>query len=600
MCGIVGYAGNSNATAFLTQGLCRLEYRGYDSAGIAVLDGEIKAEKTTNRITALEKKASYLTGFVGIGHTRWATHGAATAVNAHPHLSNDGNFAVVHNGIIENYAELKAELITDGFRFVSDTDTEVIPMLFQKYYKGDSKATVFEVLSRLKGSYALAILCKDLPGTVIAAKSFSPLLVGIGSGENYIASDICALNGKTDKVIYLSDGEVCFASAQKITLYGADGSEKTPEITLIGETETQADKGEFPHYMIKEITEQPRVFKETIEHYLKDGEVSFSGALPDIKSFDKIDIVACGSAFYAGMVAKYAFEELLGVQTNVEIASEYRYRRTAGGDKCLAIAISQSGETADTISAISKARAENCRTLSIVNVKQSTLSRICDSTIYTLAGPEIAVATTKGYLTQLAIIYLMAVCWAKMLNKSEKTAEKILCELKILPEKISRILKEPHKIQETAKLISESNSVFFIGRNTDYAVSLEAGLKLKEISYIHAESYPAGELKHGTISLITEGTPVIALCANKALRHKSLSNIKEVSARGGYIIACSTENDCEIEKYADTVFLIPETEDLLSPVTEVIPFQLLAYYTALYKGCDIDKPRNLAKSVTVE
>lgn len=598
MCGIVGFIGTSNAVNFLTDGLKLLEYRGYDSAGITVLsNGGFNTVKTTHRIENL--KTDSISGTNGIGHTRWATHGSATTENAHPHLSESQEFAVVHNGIIENYAELKEDLLSDGFTFHSQTDTEVIPNLLQKHYKSDLKSAVFNTLSQLKGSYAIGLLCADFPDTLIAAKSSSPLIIGLGKQENYIASDISAIKTKTDRVIYLNDGEVAFITNDSVTLYDSDSAEITPKITIIEPDDETVQKGDFPHFMLKEIYEQPRILNNLLKHYIKNGEIYIDTLSLDIKKFDRIDIVACGSAYHVGLAAKYIFEELLCKRVSVDFASEYRYKKPITDAKTLTIAISQSGETADTISAITEAKLKSSYTLAIVNVKESTLSRITDDVIYTLAGTEVAVATTKGYLTQLAVIYILAVLWAKRLNTiSDERIEKILNALAEIPQKIEAILENTDNIKSIARRLKEADSVFFIGRNTDYAVSLEAALKLKEISYIHAESYPAGELKHGTISLIEDGTPVIALCGNEKLLNKTISNIKEVSARGGFIIACADKNIQDIP--ANEIIPFPETESLLTPLTEVIPFQLLAYYTALYKGCDIDKPRNLAKSVTVE
>ncbi len=598
MCGIVGFIGTSNAVNFLTDGLKLLEYRGYDSAGITVLsDSGFNTVKTTHRIENLKTDGIY--GANGIGHTRWATHGSATTENAHPHLSENQKFAVVHNGIIENYAELKEDLLSDGFTFHSETDTEVIPCLLQKHYKSDLKSAVFNTLSQLKGSYAIGLLCADFPDTLIAAKSSSPLIIGLGKQENYIASDISAIKTKTDRVIYLNDGEVAFITNDSVTLYDSDSAEITPKITIIEPDDETVQKGDFPHFMLKEIYEQPRILNNLLKSHIKNGEIYIDTLSLDIKKFDRIDIVACGSAYHVGLAAKYIFEELLCKRVSVDFASEYRYKKPITDAKTLTIAISQSGETADTISATTEAKLKSSHTLSIVNVKESTLSRITDDVIYTLAGTEVAVATTKGYLTQLAVIYILAVLWAKRLNTiSDERIEKILTALAEIPQKIETILENTDNIKSIAQGLKEADSVFFIGRNTDYAVSLEAALKLKEISYIHAESYPAGELKHGTISLIEEGTPVIALCGNEKMLNKTISNIKEVSARGGFIIACADKNIQDIP--ANEIITFPETESLLTPLTEVIPFQLLAYYTALYKGCDIDKPRNLAKSVTVE
>jgi len=598
MCGIVGFAGTKDAFAFLKEGLKLLEYRGYDSAGITVLNKEFKTLKTINRVESLNDTAEKLSGSIGIGHTRWATHGSTTTENAHPHFSNNRKFAVVHNGIIENYVAIKEELISDGFVFESETDTEVIPNLLEKYYHGDLKSALFKVLCSLEGSYALGIICADFPDILIAAKSFSPLIIGLGMKENYISSDISAISGKTDRAIYLNDGEIAFIKSDSLTLYNSDGAEITPVITTASTAGESAEKGDFAHFMLKEIYEQPQVLRNLLNRYIKDGEIYINSLSFDIKKFDRIDIVACGSAYHVGVAAKYIFEDLLQKNVCVDFASEYRYRKPLTNGKTLTIAISQSGETADTVSAITEAKKRGSYTLSIVNTEQSTLSRITDDVIFTCAGSEIAVATTKGYLTQLTVIYLLAVLWAKRTGTvSKERLDNILKSLLEIPGKAEEILKNTDNLKSVAKKLKAATSAYFIGRNTSFAVCLEAALKLKEISYIHAESYPAGELKHGSIALIEKGTPVIVLCSKNSLLSKTVSNIKEVSARGGYITACCEDSE---DIPANEIIKIPSTENLLAPLLQVIPFQLLAYYTALYRGCDIDKPRNLAKSVTVE
>lgn len=601
MCGIVGFTGKENASPFLCKGLEKLEYRGYDSAGIALsVKGGFKVIKTSKRIeklksvVALEKSRSH----TGIGHTRWATHGAATKQNAHPHLSEDGKFAVVHNGIIENYEILKEELISEGFTFKSQTDTEVIPMLLQKYYSGDIKEAVFKTIKRLEGSYALGILCSDCPDLLIAARFFSPLIIGLGENANTIASDITAFSSEINKIIPLKDGEIAFISHDKLEMMDSNFKSIEPVLLELRSEESSADKEDYDHYMMKEIKEQPKVIEDTINCYIRNNNAVFHHLNPDeLTNINNIQIIACGSAYHAGMVAKYFFEEVLKIPVSADIASEYRYKKQIADRHTLAIAISQSGETADTIAAITKAKESGAKTLSVVNVKNSTLSKITDYVLYTLAGPEIAVATTKGYTTQLAVLYILGV-WLAEIKKTvcEKEISDIISEIKRLPRIIEESMKTEKTLKKTAKTISEAQSVFFIGRNVDYAVALEGSLKLKEISYIHSESYPAGELKHGTLSLVEKDTPIIALCAFTRLKNKTESNIKEAAARGGNIIkfspdiGTSTENDIKI----------PETHPLLCAMTEIVPLQLLAYYTALYKGCDIDKPRNLAKSVTVE
>ena len=606
MCGIVGFTGHTPATDFLTDGLSRLEYRGYDSAGITLLDGIFKTQKTTERIDSLKEalKTLPLTGNTGIGHTRWATHGVPSIENAHPHISERGKFAVVHNGIIENYAQLKSELIADGFHFKSQTDTEVVPQLLEKYYDGDLKATVRKALDRLDGSYALGILCADFPDTLIAAKHFSPLIIGIGENENHIASDITAIVNRTKKVIFPEDGDIALITPEKVTVFDSKNREYSPEISFVGWDVAAAEKGGYEHFMMKEIKEQPDAVRQTVESRIKGREIVFENLSIDeqkLKSFNRIQIIACGSAYHAGVVAKYVFEELLRLPTEVDIASEYRYRSPLADSNTLCIAISQSGETADTLSALKAAKEKGAHTLAIVNVVGSSIAKAADDIIYTWAGPEIAVATTKGYTTQLSVIYMFTIWAARLLNSCKSdTVEEIFEELIKLPQNIEKALLCEEEIKELAKPVAQKECMFFIGRNTDYAATLEASLKLKEISYIHSESYAAGELKHGTISLIEEGKTVFALCANKKLTAKTVSNIKEVMARGGSIIACTTEGNCDVKEAAEKVIFIPDTHPLLTPVLEIIPFQLIAYYTALYKGCDIDKPRNLAKSVTVE
>lgn len=607
MCGIVGFTGKSNAVPVLLEGLERLEYRGYDSAGIATLhNGKISAFKAEGRIKALREclKEADTQGFTGIGHTRWATHGEPSVENAHPHLSSDGRFAVVHNGIIENYAELKQELISEGFEFVSQTDTEVIPQLMQKYYVGDLKQAVESAVGRLKGSYALGILCSDYPDTLVAVKHFSPLILGIAENSNIIASDATAIISQTSRAVYIEDGDIAFLTPDEYTVFGSDGNEAERRVTEIDWDISSAEKGGYSHFMMKEIHEQPYAVAQTLESYVHNGKIRFDGFGIDAKTleaFNEIEIVACGSAYHAGVVGKQILEELLGIPVNTELASEFRYRNPIISEKTLTIVISQSGETADTLAALREAKKRNSHTLAIVNVVGSSVARLADDVIYTRAGPEIAVATTKGYLTQLTVIYLFAI-WASRLlcRKAAAFTDELLSELLLLPEKISCVLETEESIKKRAESVKDSKSVFFIGRGIDYAVALEASLKLKEVSYIHSEAYAAGELKHGTISLIEPGRQVIALCGCKRLAEKLIGNIKEVAARGARVTVCCTEDNKSVIAEADAAVIIPDTHPLLSPMLEVIPFQLLAYYTALFNGCDIDKPRNLAKSVTVE
>lgn len=608
MCGIVGFTGKSNAAQFLLDGLDRLEYRGYDSAGIAVLDNNrFTTVKTVERIKTLKDKVEKLSdvcGCTGIGHTRWATHGAPSDANAHPHISADGRFAVVHNGIIENYIALKEELKADGVVFKSDTDTEVIPNLIQKYYDGDLFAAVSKAVSRLEGSYALGILCCEYPDTLIAVRKFSPLIIGLSESSNFIASDVTAIVSHTKDIVYIEDGDIAVLTPQSVKVYDADKNLIERAVSRISWDVAAAEKGGYDHFMMKEIVEQPNAVKQTVDSRIKNGEIVFEGLKLNREKLEKIkniDIIACGSAYHAGMVGKYVFEELLRIPTTVDYASEYRYRNPITGENTLTIIISQSGETADTLAALKEAKKRGSHTLSIVNVVGSSIANASDDVIYTWAGPEIAVATTKGYTTQLSVLYLIAIWAAKLLKTADSARiEKLLCEVQRLPELMESVLKNEPKIKEMAKHCGDPKSLFFIGRNIDYAVSLEASLKLKEISYIHSEAYAAGELKHGTISLIEKGRTVIALACYDELFEKLLSNIKEVKARGAYVIACAHEGHTEIAGEAEEVIYIPKSDPLLLATLEVIPFQLYSYYVALYKGCDIDKPRNLAKSVTVE
>ena len=608
MCGIVGFTGKKQASPFLLEGLRKLEYRGYDSAGIAVLnDNGFSLSKTVERINDLAAKTENgkkLSGFTGIGHTRWATHGAPSCENAHPHLSENGKFAVVHNGIIENYMQLKSELQSEGFVFKSQTDTEVIPQLLQKYYNGDLKDTVNTVVSKLEGSFALGILCSDYPETLVAVKKFSPLIIGVADECNIIASDVTAIVSTTKNVIYIEDGETAFLTPDKYTVYDKNGEIVEKQISVVGWDVSSAEKGGYDHFMLKEIFEQPKAIAQTVESRIKDNEIVFEDLKLDnekLKSIKNIKIIACGSAYHAGVVGKYVFEEMLRIPTEVDLASEFRYRNPIVNSETLAIVISQSGETADTLAALKKAKENGAHILSVVNVVGSSIAKASDDVIYTWAGPEIAVATTKGYSTQLAVLYLIAIWWAKRLNTvNREYIDKMLYELRLLPQKTEEILKNSEKIKTMAEHLKQTESLFFIGRNIDYAVAMEASLKLKEISYIHSEAYAAGELKHGTISLIEEDKTVIALCGYEKLKEKMLSNIKEVNARGAYVIACTTENNTLFNDEAKEIIFIPETHPLLLASLEVIPFQLYAYYVSVEKGCDVDKPRNLAKSVTVE
>lgn len=608
MCGIVGFAGNSPAAPFLLDGLKRLEYRGYDSAGIAVSDGgNISATKTVGRIKSLAEKTdngNSVKGFTGIGHTRWATHGAPNIPNAHPHLSGDGKFAVVHNGIIENYTELKKALTDDGVVFLSETDTEVVPHLLQKYYNGDIVSTVKAVTNMLEGSFALGIICTDYPNTVVAAKKFSPLIVGLKSGSNIIASDVTAISSVTKDIAYLDDGDIAVLTPECVKFYDSLGNEKEKTVSQISWDVSAAEKGGFDHFMMKEIFEQPNAVKQTLSGRIKNGSVAFEGfnlTAEKLKNINRIVIVACGSAYHAGIVGKYVIEDMTRIPCEVDLASEFRYRSPIINEKTLTVVISQSGETADTLAALNEAKRLGSHVISIVNVVGSSIANAADDVIYTYAGPEIAVATTKGYTTQVVSLYLFAAWCAKALaTLDDKEISEFLNGVQALPQKIEEVLKQKDEIAEIAKNKDDSDSLFFIGRNLDYAVSLEASLKLKEISYIHSEAYAAGELKHGTISLIEEGRTVIALSCFEDLSGKMLSNIKEVASRGAFVIGCSFEGNTELCKEVNKTIYVPRVDSRLLASVEVIPFQIYAYYIALNRGLDIDKPRNLAKSVTVE
>ena len=607
MCGIVGFTGTRQAAPVLLGGLERLEYRGYDSAGIAVLhDAAIQVEKVSGRIAKLREKTedgALTPGTAGIGHTRWATHGAPTDQNAHPHVSNDGRFAVVHNGIIENYLELRRELIRDGYVFQSETDTETIVHLLEHYYDGDIKAAVMKTAARLEGSYALGIVCTDTPDALYVVREASPLILGVGVGENYFASDVTALVSHTKNVIYLEDGEFARLTPDSITVCDCAGREVKKPISRVTWSVEAAEKGGYEHFMLKEIMEQPAAVKAALAPRIHEGRVQLDGfelSAEELKGINKIIITACGSAYYAGCSGRYAIERLCRVPVQVELASELRYADPMVDEHTMVLVISQSGETADTIAALRECKARGAKVIGIVNVVGSTIAKLSDRTLYTFAGPEIAVATTKGYTTQLTVLYLFALYMASMLGRIDAESYTALVkELQHLPRKIQQTIDMNWQIPKLASRYA-SHSLFFIGRNTDYAVALEGALKMKEISYLHAESYAAGELKHGTIALIEENQPVIAVCCNEALLDKTLSNIVEVKARGAKVLALSCKGNKKIVSQADDVIFIPRVETVFSAALAVVPLQLLAYYTAKEKGCDIDKPKNLAKSVTVE
>lgn len=605
MCGIIGYTGNREATPILLDGLQKLEYRGYDSAGVAVVGKEgIKLEKVTGKVQCLVDRVnsvSDLNGKSGIGHTRWATHGVPNEINAHPHMSSKGKFAVVHNGIIENFAEIRQELEQNGIKFLSETDTEAIVQLLEYYYDGDVKNTLLRTLSRLEGSYALGVVCSEDPETVYVAKEASPLIIGLGSGENYFASDITALIRHTKTVVDLNDGELAVITPEKVSVMNMQGREIEPQIRRITWDVSAAEKSGYEHFMLKEIMEQPAVLKATIEPRIKNGRICFDELDFDIKDFDRILFTACGSAYHAGCVGMNIIEKLCRIHTEGELASELRYADKVMDEKTLVIVISQSGETADTIAAMKECKARGASVLAIVNVVGSTIAKLADWVIYTWAGPEIAVATTKGYTTQVAVLDMFAVWVAEQLGKiSDEEAVRLTDEIRNIPEMAQRALYLNSNINKLAEKYAGVNSLFFIGRNLDYSICLEGSLKLKEISYIHSEAYAAGELKHGTIALIEPGRLVVALCCHEALLDKTISNMQQVKARGADLLAVALENNRKIYTEADNVIPVPVVDPLLVPIVEIIPLQLFAYYVAKKNGCDIDKPKNLAKSVTVE
>ncbi len=612
MCGIIGFAGKSEAVPVLLDGLERLEYRGYDSAGVAVVspNGKLQVKKSKGRLSVLRnilEAEEALNGYTGIGHTRWATHGEPNDTNAHPHVGQDGKIAVVHNGIIENYLEIKNFLIGKGIVFVSDTDTEVIVQLLEYYYKkySDIMSAIYKVLNRIKGAYALGILCADYPEQMLVARKDAPLLIGYGENGNYIASDVTALLAHTRTISYMEDDEVAVITADTVRIYDSDRSLTEKEKHTIEWDISAAEKGGYAHFMLKEIMEQPEAVHKTISPRLSNGEIvlpELSTALGLIHKISRIYIVACGSAYHVGMVGKYAIEKLLRIPVEACLASEFRYSEPLLGEETLVIVISQSGETLDSMAALREAKKQGSKVLSIVNVMGSSIARESDYVLYTWAGPEIAVATTKAYTTQMVLLIMLGVYFAKQLETiGQEDYAGIISELCVLPEKIKEVLEDLNHYQKIASRYFNHNSIFYIGRNLDYALGLEGSLKLKEISYIHSESYAAGELKHGTISLIEPGTLVVALATYTPLIEKVVSNIVEVKSRGAQVLVLTTENLSKItDEQATETFVIPQIHQLLQPVLGVIPLQLFAYYVALNRGCDIDKPRNLAKSVTVE
>ena len=614
MCGIVGFIGQEQAAPILLDGLAHLEYRGYGSAGVAVISaqGKLQVEKAVGRLKVLSEQihgGADLEGCIGLGHTRWATHGAPNIINSHPHVSENGKFAVIHNGIIENYVEIKEFLIGQGIRFKSETDTEVVAQLLEFYYNEchDFLEAVGRVLRRIEGAYALGMLCADCPDRIIAARKDAPLLLGYGKGCNFLASDVTAIIKHTRDVAYMEDGEVAVLTREGIEVYDALEQKVEKKHFTIDWEVSAAEKGGYQHFMLKEIMEQPEALRRAISPRIKDGRVIFDDLkLPveKMREFTRIFIVACGSSYHVGMIGKYNLEHLLRRNVEVVLASEFRYSDPIVDDKSLVIVISQSGETLDTMAALREAKKRGGYILSIVNVVGSSIARESDDVLYTWAGPEIAVATTKAYSTQLAVLDMIGLAFGEALGTVKKEEyNEAVAELQKLPEKMEQFLASEscEAIPKYASQYFNHNSVFFIGRNLDYALGLEGSLKLKEISYIHSEAYASGELKHGTISLIEDGTLVIALGTYAPLFDKAMSNVVEVKARGADVLALATESHRgEMAKTVENVITIPDTAQMLLPSLGVVPLQLLAYYIALQRGCDIDKPRNLAKSVTVE
>lgn len=607
MCGIVGYIGKNEAAPVLIKGLKKLEYRGYDSAGIAVFGDGIHVVKTKGRLADLDAKVQTMggvEGHVGIGHTRWATHGAPSDVNSHPHTSMNGRISVVHNGIIENYLQLKAELEEKGYVFASETDTEVVAQLFDYYYDGDMVDTLIRVIGRIRGSYALGILCNEKPDEIVAVRKDSPMLVGIGKNENFIASDIPALLEYTKDYYLLNDNEIVVLKKDSITILDLDKNEIKKDIYNVTWDISAAEKGGYDYFMMKEIMEQPKAFKATISPRIVDGEIKLDNIKytdEDIRNINRIHIIACGSAWHAAIVGKYVIEDYARIPVEVDLASEFRYRNPILDKNDICIIISQSGETADTLAALREAKRQGIRILAIVNVVGSSIARESDDVLYTWAGPEIAVATTKGYSTQVALMYLLAMKFGQARGHlSVEEVKKLTAELELVPGYIEKLLTMDEELKELAKAHAHANDVFVIGRGIDYAVALEGSLKLKEISYIHSEAYAAGELKHGTISLIEEGTLVVAIATQDPLYEKLVSNVKEVKARGAYVVAIAKEGNTEIAEVADKVIYIPQINDKFTASLNVIPMQIFSYYVAIERGCDVDMPRNLAKSVTVE
>lgn len=612
MCGIVGFTGKHSAAPILLDGLSKLEYRGYDSAGLAVRDGTapVQIVKAKGRLKALEEKTDCgraLPGDCGIGHTRWATHGEPSEENAHPHCSDDGNVVAVHNGIIENYQELREKLLRKGYTFYSSTDTEVAVKLIDYYYKKYAHTPVDAInhaMVRIRGSYALAVLFRDYPGEIYAARKDSPMILGTKDGEQYLASDVPAILKYTRTVYYLGNLELARLTPQGISFFNLDGDEISKEPVEILWNAEAAEKGGYEHFMMKEIHEQPKAVEDTLRSVCTDGSIDLekTGLTRDaVASFRQVWVIGCGSAYHVGVAAQYVLEDLAKIPVRVELASEFRYRDPLVPENTLVVIISQSGETADSLAALRKAKEQGAKTLAIVNVVGSTIAREADYVFYTLAGPEIAVATTKAYSAQLLAVYALAIAFAQDRGQlTDDQAAALVRELESLPGKMERLLEDEERIQWFASKQIAAKDIFFIGRGLDYAISLEGSLKMKEISYIHSEAYAAGELKHGTISLIEPGTLVVGVLTQQKLYEKTLSNLLECKTRGAYLMALTTYGNYSIEDNADFVLYIPKTDPHFAPSLAVIPLQLLGYYVSVAKGLDVDKPRNLAKSVTVE
>ncbi|PBF34349.1 glutamine--fructose-6-phosphate aminotransferase [Clostridioides difficile] len=608
MCGIVGYLGSRKAAEVIVEGLSKLEYRGYDSAGVAVNSSnekELNIRKFKGRLSVLAEDLEKNPIDGRRRHTRWATHGEPSDVNSHPHFNQAKTIAVVHNGIIENYMEIKEELISEGVKFESQTDTEVIAHLVDKYYEGNLLDAVYKTISKLRGAYALGVICKEHGNELVAVRKDSPLVVGVGEGENFIASDIPALLKYTRDVYFLENGEVVHLKDENVTVYDSNRNLVEKEVFHVTWDVEAASKGGYDYFMSKEIHEQPTGVRETLERRLDDnGNIildSINISKEDLEKINKVYIVACGTAYNAGLLGKYAIEKFVNIPVITDIASEFRYSDPFVDENSLVILVSQSGETADTLAVLRDSKAKGARILSITNVVGSSIARESDDVFYTWAGPEVAVASTKAYTTQITSLYMIALDFA--IKKGTITREfydSMISKMKEIPSKIQEILDNEEYIKEVAKTVVSSEHAFYLGRGIDYSLAMEGSLKLKEISYIHAEAFAAGELKHGTIALIEKGTPVIAIATQEKLFEKMVSNMEEVRARGAYVVAIAQSHNKDVEKAADKIIYIPNSDDILSPILAVVPMQLLAYHVSVLRGCDVDKPRNLAKSVTVE